>query len=175
MTCILDTSYSFCSVSSTKIVQNEATAELCCISEQHTTVFRYWIDQTFEWIGWMNDSKTGRHLMWFWLYLKTCIFPFSPPKYHYWTFSFLKVKKLSMHLWLQVRCPELNRVNASKCRFYMPPLQCKHTFCWYWFSLLGNNPIVSCYIHLFIRFKNLTENMMQRLIRLEINWSCKCP
>ncbi len=39
-----------------KIVSNKATAGLFCISEQHMMVFRYWIDQPFEWISQINDS-----------------------------------------------------------------------------------------------------------------------
>ncbi len=32
-------------------------------------------------------------------------------------------------------------VNTSKRRFRCSfPLHCKHTFCWYWFNLLGNGP-----------------------------------
>ncbi len=37
----------FCSISLMKIVPIKATAELLCVSEQHTAVFRYWMNPRF--------------------------------------------------------------------------------------------------------------------------------
>ncbi len=42
----------FCSISPTKIVAIEVTAELLCVSGQHTAVFRFLMDRVSQLIQW---------------------------------------------------------------------------------------------------------------------------
>lgn len=51
----------------------------------------------------------------------------------------------------------------------VPPLHCEHKF--YWFQLIGNNPVVSYYLNL-INFKNFSQKTMHTF-RLEKNWPYK--
>ncbi len=86
------------------------------------------------------------------LLLKYILLFLSPNhfKYQYSMFN-VNIKTLLMHLWQQDNCIVWMHLNATSDADSGPLLHYKHKCYWYWFHLIGNNPIVFYYFNLMIQ------------------------